>query len=122
MTCPSFCSAPDCGLSYAAHMSFGISSAALPTRGKSVAAVNQRERQLDRDLDAYKSLRREGLQPPTIDGADRLAAESTCVEHVTLGTKANKVRDPKTGEKRLLKESAFRAFHDTVGHKATTPA
>lgn len=122
MPCPSFCTTPGCTLSYGAHMSFGISASALPTRGKSVAALNQQERQLDRDLDAYKALRRDGLQPPQIDGAARLTAEARCEEHVTLGTKANKVFDPKKGEKRLLKESAFRAFNDTVGHKATVPA
>lgn len=122
MSCPSFCTTPDCGLSYGAHMSFGISAAALPTRGKSVASRNQQEKQLDRDLDAYKALRRDGEQPPRIDGAARLTAEATCSEHVTLGSKANKVLDPKTGQKRLLKESAFRAFNETVGHKATVPA
>ena len=110
MTCPSFCSTPDCTLTYGAHMSFGISAAALPTRGRSVAAMNQQEKQLDRDLDAYRALRRDGLQPPQIDGADRLTAEASCDEHVTMGTKANKVFDPKTGEKRLIKPTAFGAF------------
>lgn len=120
MTCPSFCSTPGCDLPYGRHMSFGISSAALPTRGgASVAERTVAEKQLSRDLDAYKALRRDGLQPPQIDGADRLTVEARCEEHVTMGTKANKVFDPKTGEKRLIKEAAFRAFHDTAGIKPT---
>lgn len=39
--------------------------------------VTARERALRADLDAYKRLRQDGLQPPNVDGAAQLEATST---------------------------------------------
>lgn len=39
------------------------------TRGQRVAEINQTERQWQKDMPAYKRLRRDGLQPHKIDGA-----------------------------------------------------
>lgn len=48
-------------------MSFGSNS--TTTRGSKVAEITQTERGWNKDMDAYKRLRREGLQPRQIDGS-----------------------------------------------------
>jgi outer membrane murein-binding lipoprotein Lpp len=50
-----------------------MSGAAMPTR-RNVSTLNAKERQLDKDLDAYKRIRKTGGQPTQIDGAARLEA------------------------------------------------
>lgn len=49
-----------------------MSSTATPNRRRDTVAINQKERRWDRDMDAYKRLRNDGLQPPHIDGSARL--------------------------------------------------
>jgi len=39
------------------------------TRGQKVASINSTERNWHKDMPAYKRLRKEGLQPKSIDGA-----------------------------------------------------
>ena len=39
------------------------------TRGQNVASINDTERNWQKDMPAYKRLRKEGLQPKRIDGA-----------------------------------------------------
>lgn len=48
-----------------------IAASATPTRrgGARAATINAKDRQLEKDLDAYKRLRDEGLQPKAIDGS-----------------------------------------------------
>lgn len=54
----------------------GIAPSATPTRGDGNAAtVNAREQRWNRDMPAYKRLRRDGLQPDHIDGAARIEQE-----------------------------------------------
>lgn len=53
-----------------------VSSAATPTRRRENDAINRKERRWDRDMDAYKRLRQDGLQPPTIDGSAKLEAKA----------------------------------------------
>jgi len=48
-----------------------VSGAAMPTR-QNVSSMNGKEKQLDKDLDAYKRIRRSGGQPETIDGSARM--------------------------------------------------
>lgn len=50
-----------------------ISGAATPTR-KEVGDMNRKEKILDKDLDAYKRIRKTGGQPSQIDGSARLEA------------------------------------------------
>lgn len=53
------------------------------SRGQRVAEVNQTERNWNKDMPAYKRLRREGLQPRKIDGAaevEKKAKEAWQVE------------------------------------------
>lgn len=46
-----------------------VGSNSTTTRGARVEAVNQTERNWQKDMPAYKRLRKEGLQPRKIDGA-----------------------------------------------------
>ncbi len=39
------------------------------TRGQNVESINKTERNWQKDMPAYKRLRKEGLQPKSIDGA-----------------------------------------------------
>lgn len=48
-----------------------MSGAAMPTR-HNVAQLNMKERALDKDLDAYKRIRKTGGQPTKIDGSAKL--------------------------------------------------
>jgi len=50
-----------------------MSGTAMPTRAN-VGALNLKEKQLDKDLDAYQRIRRTGGQPNHIDGSARLEA------------------------------------------------
>ncbi|MCY4058689.1 MAG: hypothetical protein OXG44_11875 [Gammaproteobacteria bacterium] len=45
------------------------------------------EREMDRDIDAYRAMRAQGLQPHRIKGSDRLAAVSESKAEVEWGTK-----------------------------------
>jgi hypothetical protein len=46
-----------------------ISSDATPTRRSESHRINETERRWDKDMDAYKRLRKDGLQPKKIDGS-----------------------------------------------------
>ena len=48
-----------------------MSGSAMPTR-HNVAQLNSKERALDKDLDAYKRIRKTGGQPTKIDGSAKL--------------------------------------------------
>jgi hypothetical protein len=48
-----------------------MSGSAMPTR-HNVQHLNAKEKQLDKDLDAYKRIRRTGGQPTKIDGSAKL--------------------------------------------------
>lgn len=48
-----------------------MSGAAMPTR-HNVAELNAKEKTLDKDLDAYKRIRKSGGQPTKIDGSLRI--------------------------------------------------
>lgn len=72
---PESCTDPDCQLSYAEHLrSIGVSAAALPNRKGDTAEGLVRDKEIDRDLDAYKRLRHSGIQPPRNQGSARWEA------------------------------------------------
>jgi hypothetical protein len=52
------------------------------TRGAQVAGINQTARSWDKDMPAYKRLRKEGLQPRGIDGAAEVEKRATEKWHV----------------------------------------
>ena len=66
-------------------LSVGIAPSATPTRSGRAAEINATEDQWSRDMDAYKELRRQGLQPRRIDGADELAATASDPLEVEMG-------------------------------------
>ena len=66
-------------------MSVGISPSATPTRSRGAVEINNREKQWTTDMDAYKAMRRQGLQPRSIDGADRLAATASDPLEIEMG-------------------------------------
>jgi len=70
-------------------------------------AVEHKERRLRRDLDAYKRLRQEGLQPQTLTGAADLEAraahpvdvehtDNPVIKHMTDGQKNDFIEATKT--------------------------
>ena len=65
----------DCFGCRIAGVSFASSS--MPSRRGQAAAINAKERSWHKDMDAYKRLRRDGLQPPHIDGARELEQKAT---------------------------------------------
>lgn len=84
---PACCLDPDnCTLSYRDHLvGFSIAAVAIPTRSKSdVLSGLVREKRWHRDMDAYKRLRKDGIQPPQIDGSalrERQGQDIYDVEH-----------------------------------------
>ena len=55
-------------------LSVSFSAEATPTRRKMAVDIVNRDRRWDKDMPAYKTLRKQGYQPPQIDGcADRAA-------------------------------------------------
>lgn len=111
MACPSSCKDTDCTLTYRQHLlGIGVAPSATPTRGKGwhASQVNAKEKAWERDLPAYKALRKDGLQPPKIDGSADLQAKATDAGHVTTGMTN-------------IKPRAFEAFRSEFGHDATTP-
>ena len=82
MSHPASCTDPACTLTYRDHLvGIGISPAATPTRAvtrtkglRDEPTVNTRAREQswNRDLPAYKRLRRNGVRPPSTRGAAHL--------------------------------------------------
>ena len=62
-----------------------MGSNSTTTRGSQVAEINQRAKNWDKDMPAYKRLRREGLQPKTIDGCHAVEQLATS-RHQIEGT------------------------------------
>ena len=64
-----------------------MGSNSTTTRGEGVAIINQREKNWSKDMPAYKRLRKEGLQPKTIDGCHDVELLATS-RHQIEGTPA----------------------------------
>lgn len=63
-----------------AGVSFGAN--ASTTQGAKVAEINQRAKNWDKDMPAYKRLRQNGLQPKSIDGAAAVESRATTAAQV----------------------------------------
>lgn len=85
---PAACKNPDtCQLRYVEHLrGFVIGVDAIPTRAvtrnrgmddEPSTLTRAREKAMERDLPAYKALRRQGYRPRTIRGAHKLAQSAT---------------------------------------------
>ena len=62
-----------------------ISSAAMPGRKAASHRINETEKQWHKDMDAYKRLRKDGLQPKKIDGWHRVEAKAETALQVETG-------------------------------------
>jgi len=74
--------------------SFSVSAEAMPTRKPESKQIIEKERVLDKDLDAYRRLRLDGQQPRHIDGAavvEKRAEENWQVATGILPDKTNVV-------------------------------
>ena len=71
---------PGCFGCKVAGVSFGANS--TTTRGAQVAATNQTAKNWDKDMPAYKRLRKNGLQPERIDGCAALEARAETAAQV----------------------------------------
>lgn len=82
------CGKPCACASYRDHLlSISVGAAALPTRKAEVANTTAKEVVLGRDMDAYKRLRANGVQPKGIDGSAHLekhASDQTQIERGLL--------------------------------------
>ena len=92
-----------------------ISASATPTKGmhdgKEIdwAGSKAKERAKEKDMDAYKRLRSEGIQPKGIDGAAKMEREASTTHEITAGTL---LQGPKLEKKRKEK-----ALNDVLGSK-----
>jgi len=78
MACPSWCREQDCSLTYGAHLR-GIAVNTRPS------ATTLMERRWQKDMPAYKALRDQGYQPPSVDGCDKLAARAGSDIDISVG-------------------------------------
>lgn len=53
--------------------------------GKRTQAVNSKDKALSADRDAYRRLRQEGLQPPSVDGCAQLEKEAVTKDEIQTG-------------------------------------
>lgn len=85
---------------YREHLlSIGFAASAMPTRRAEASKVNAKEKRWEADMPAYRRLRKDGLQPQTIDGAARLEAHADTALEVQAGKLKSDVRDE--AERRL---------------------
>lgn len=73
--------------------SVAFSAKALVTRSPEVVAAAAREKRWDKDIPAYKALRKDGLQPKTSEGAHELMTTSDTREQIEKLPKLWKHRD-----------------------------
>lgn len=73
--------------------SIAFSGEMMVTRSPEVVEAAARERRWEKDIPAYKSLRRNGLQPKTSEGAHELMTTSNTREQVEKLPKLWKHRD-----------------------------
>jgi putative FmdB family regulatory protein len=79
---------PDCGRPTKKVMTVPHTSVFAGHGKQEVANRVWAESALEKDLPAYKELRRQGLQPPRIDGSHILARDATDPIDVEMGKKA----------------------------------
>ena len=53
--------------------------------GSTEEQTNQREKRWNRDMPAYKRLRKNGLQPKSVDGAAKLESQATTKQQIETG-------------------------------------
>jgi|TARA_B100001559_G_scaffold116476_1_gene97824 hypothetical protein len=87
-----------------------ISASATPTRGlhdgKTInwAGTKVKEKEKEQDMAAYKRLRSEGLQPPTIDGSAHLESRARTPYEIKAGTLLQGQKTEKDRKERALND------------------
>jgi hypothetical protein len=69
---------------------FTVAASAMPTRGGDALWLAEREKRWNRDLPAYRELRRQGVQPERIDGCADLAVRASDKLEIESSTLLNK--------------------------------
>lgn len=67
------------------YRSITVAASATPTRKRTVSAIDAKEKRWDRDMPAYRRLRKDGLQPKSIDGAAKLEQHAESKAEVETG-------------------------------------
>jgi len=70
-----------------------IAADALPNKRHGVRAIDAKDKQLEKDLVAYRALRADGLQPKGIDGSHKLEALANSPLEVEMGRRLGKEKD-----------------------------
>lgn len=65
--------------------SVSMDSSCTPNRRKDAARINQTEARWHKDMDAYKRLRKDGLQPKSIDGSANVEKKADHAYQVETG-------------------------------------
>lgn len=72
--------------SYRDHLlSVSVAPSAMPSRSPEVAATKARDGRWQKDMPAYKRLRKDGVQPKSIDGAADIEKRATVKAEVESG-------------------------------------
>ena len=58
---------------------------AMPNRNPHAAATVAKDKRWDRDIPAYQRLRKNGMQPPAIDGSAALETKARTTTEITTG-------------------------------------
>ena len=66
--------------------SISFAASAMPTRHVDVAATTKNERELVRDMSAFKAMRDQGIQPARLTGAADLQARASTKREIETGT------------------------------------
>lgn len=76
------CSRGCCETQREHYLSISVAPSATPSRkgGADAARINAKEKEWARDMPAYKNLRKNGVQPKSIDGAARLEGATDKLE------------------------------------------
>lgn len=81
MTCPQGCCP-----TYRDHLlSVQVAASAMPTRKVEANRIAQTENRWDKDMAAYRRLRKDGLQPKGIDGAAKIEGNAELRHEVESG-------------------------------------
>lgn len=67
-------------------LSIAVAPSATPSRHPQAVEVNEREKRWQKDMPAYKAIRKNGLQPKQIDGCAELQTRATTQQEIELGS------------------------------------
>ena len=77
------CPGPDCFLCRVRSVS--VSYTAMPSRKPEVVSAEGREKELVKDMRAFKAMREQGIQPGRLKGAAELQDKATTLHEIETG-------------------------------------